>query len=138
MQDRIRTGEIPRTETERDPAGSLLVHLGRRGVRPGCGVGQRLSPQLEKAVPSLEGCVIAQNLPASATPRHSGWAEGALCRRIRPLFPWNAVGRIKPACVHPLGAGRGEGSGSVCSRRSQTSLKCSGTDKASWDHILQH
>ena len=33
-------------------------------------VGQSLSPQLEKVVPSLEGCVIAQNMPS--LPPHPG------------------------------------------------------------------
>ena len=32
-------------------------------------VGQRLSLQLEKVVPSLEGCAIVQNLPAFTIPR---------------------------------------------------------------------
>ena len=67
-------------------------------------VGQGLSPQLEKVDPSLEGCAIVQNLPASATPGHSGWAEGTVCRRKRPLFPWSAVGKDK-ASLRPPPAG---------------------------------
>ena len=75
------------------------------GGEPGLGVvvGQSLSPQLEKVVPSLEGCAIAQNLPASATPRHSGWARGSVCRRILPLSPGSAVGKDK-ACLGPPSA----------------------------------
>ena len=43
------------------------------GGEPGLGAvaGQGFSPQLEKVVPSLEGCTIAQNLPAFTT-HHSG------------------------------------------------------------------
>ena len=63
-------------------------------------VGQRLSPQLEKVFPSLEGCAIVQNLPASTTPGHSGWSEGSVCRRKRRPYPWSAVGKDK-GCLCP-------------------------------------
>ena len=44
------------------------MHVGKRGARGlGAVVGQGLSPQLEKVVPSLEGYAIVQSLPASAT-----------------------------------------------------------------------
>ena len=72
------------------------------GGKPGLGVvvGQRFSPQLEKVVPSLEGCGIVQNLPVSAIPRRSGWAEGDVCRRKTTPFPWSAAGKDK-GCLHP-------------------------------------
>ena len=99
MQDHSWTGERPQTETERDtisncgaffglePAGSLFAHLGRRGAALGAVVGQGLIPQLDKVIPSLEGGAIARNLPASATPWHSGWAEGSVCKRKSLPFP---------------------------------------------------
>ena len=74
--------------------GWLPVHVpGEPALR--AVVGRRLSPQLKKIVPFLEGCEIAQNLPASATPGCSGWAEGSVCRRLRPPFPWSVVGKDK-------------------------------------------
>ena len=67
-------------------------------------VGQGLSPQLEEVVPSLEGYVIVQNLPVSATPGHSGWAKGAVCRRKRLPSLWSAVGKDKAClCLPPRG-----------------------------------
>ena len=98
VQDQSWTGERPCTETERDLISNCRAFFGLGlapclctwgGGEPGLGavVGQKLSPQLAKVVPSLEGCMIAQNLPASTTPRRGSWAEGADCRRIRWPFP---------------------------------------------------
>ena len=76
VQDRIWTGERPRTETDRDPISNCGAFFGL-GPAPcshnwgegklalGAVVGQGLSLQLEKLVPSLEGCTIVQNLAAS-------------------------------------------------------------------------
>ena len=108
-QDHIWPGESPQTETERNPISNCRAFFGLGpalclhtwgGGEPALGavLGQRLSPQLEKVVPSLEGCEIVQNLPASGIPTRSGWTEGSVCRRIRLLFPWSAVGKDK-ACL---------------------------------------
>ena len=72
VQDPIWPGERPRTEAERDPISNWGAFFrpepapcsrpwggGELGL--GAVVGQGLRPQLEKAVPSLEGCAIAQN-----------------------------------------------------------------------------
>ena len=80
MQDRIWTGERPQTETERDPISNCGAFFGLEpapclrtwgGREPGLGtgVGQGLSPQVEKVVPSLEGCTIVQKLPVFTMPR---------------------------------------------------------------------
>ena len=75
------------------------------GGEPALGavVGQGRSPQLEKMVPSPEGCTIVQNLPASATlgtvagPRaQSAGGQG----RCLPGVLWE---KTKPACVHHPG-----------------------------------
>ena len=82
VQDRIRTGERPQIETERNPISNCGAFFRLEpapcsrtlgGGEPGLGAvaGQGFSPQLEKVVPSLEGCTIAQNLPAFTT-HHSG------------------------------------------------------------------
>ena len=103
-------------------------------------VGQGHNPQVEKAVPTLEGCTIVQSLLAPTTSGFSGWAEGVdHCRRkgSLPRVLWK---KTKPACIclHPPPLGLGEVSRAVHSRRMRSSLKCSDTEKASWDHILGH
>ena len=54
--------------------------------------------QLEKAVPSLEGCTTVQSLPVPATLGLSGWAEGAVRSRKKWPPPWSAVEKDK-ACL---------------------------------------
>ena len=104
-------GERPPTETERDPISNCgaLFRLGPApclhtwgGGEPALHavVGQRLSPQLEKVVPSLEGCVIHRTCLRPPPLGHNAWAEGAICRRKRQPFPWSAVGKDK-ACLRP-------------------------------------
>ena len=67
----------------------------------GAVVGQGLSPQLEKVIPSLEGCAIAWNLPASATPGRSGQAKGSVCKRKSLPFPWSTMGKDKASLHSP-------------------------------------
>ena len=115
VQDCIWTGERPRTETESDPISDFGAFFGLepapysrtwRGGEPvlGAVVGRGLSSQLEKVVPSLEGCTIVQNLPASATlgtvagPRAQ--SAGGQGRCLLGVL-WE---KTKPACVrHPRG-----------------------------------
>ena len=79
----IWTREKQQTRTENDPISNCGAFFGVRlapcsrtwgGREPALGavLGQRLSLQLEKVVPSLEGWVTVQSLPASTTPGCSG------------------------------------------------------------------
>ena len=148
VQDHIWTGERPRTETERNPisnflgtgASSLFAHLGRRGARPGCG-GRSESQSAAGGSGSLHGGLHANTEPACFhhpwAQGHSGWAEGADCRRKTPPFPWSAVGKNK-GCLCPPPGGSQQGQRLSHSRRRWSSLKCCGTDKASRDHVWQH
>ena len=116
VQDRIWTGERPRTETEKDPIsnswaffglGPALcseVHLGRKGARPGCG-GRSGAQSAAGESGSLPGGLHDSTKPACIShPGHSGWAEGAVCRGTRPLSPWSAVGKDKAGlCPPPRG-----------------------------------
>ena len=148
MQDCIWTGERPQTDTERDPISNCGAFFRLElapclctwgGGEPALGVvvGQGLSLQLEKVVPSLEACTIVQNLPASATPGalaglRTKSAGGKGGRFPRVLWKRQRL----PASATP--GALGEGCSSVPSRRKHSSLKYCGTDKASWDHISPH
>ena len=64
-------------------------------------VGQRLSLQLEKVVPSLEGCTTVQNLPPlGAVAGRRAWSAGGKSH----CFPGVLWEKTKAACVrHPGG-----------------------------------
>ena len=114
VKDRIWTGERPRIEAERDPISNCRAFFGlepapclctRGGGEAALGtvVGQGLSPQLEKVVPSLEGCVIVQNLSVSSTLGSSGWAKGQSAVGKGGHLHGVLWEKTKPACVclHP-------------------------------------
>ena len=107
-------------------AGSLFAHLGRRGANPGYCGRSGLSPQLEKVVPSLEGCAIAQNLPVSAIPGTVAGLRAQSAGRKRWPFPWSAMGKRQSLPASATRGAPGEGSSSVHSRRRRSSLKCGG------------
>ena len=87
------------------------------GGEPGLGVvvGQSLSPQLEEVVPSMEGCMLIQNRPASTTPGLRDIVAGRKAQTAggkRRRFPGVLWEKTKAACVRHLGA-HSKGSGSV-------------------------
>ena len=113
----------------------LVPHLWRREARPGFGGRSEVQSAVGESG-SLPGGLRDSTEPACVRhPQAQGLGRGRRLQVENNAVSLECCGKRQrlPASTTP--GALGEGGSSVHSRRRRSSLKCSGTDKASQDHI---